>query len=113
MGCSEDKRKELRRVYRKLKGIRSQLSVKMRELKKEVSETEYGEAEEDSIQQEDPVIAPAEVNESEEGIGADRERRQTSRTRDGMQFEVKTLVDHKRRLRKRFWKLQEELRKKR
>jgi chaperonin cofactor prefoldin len=58
-------------------------------------------------------MAPPEEDELEEDIGADRKRTQTSRTRDGMQFEVKTLVDHKKRLRKRFWKLQEELRKKR
>jgi hypothetical protein len=103
---SEEKKKELRRVYRKLKGVRSQISMKMKELKKEVRETDFPYDEEN-----DGFIEPgASV---EEDIGDDRGSGEQEPKKQGgpiaTQFELKMLVDHKAKLRKRFQELQDEV----
>jgi hypothetical protein len=100
-----DKKKELRRVYRKLKGVRSQLSVKIRELRKEVRETDSGVDEElDGTLEKD--LEP--ISDQDYTNADTREKMRSNQPRstyDSMQYEVKSLIDHKRRLRKRYWKL--------
>lgn len=105
----EEKKKELRRVYRKLKGVRSQISMKMKELKKEVKQSDSTHDHE----METTPVADEHLEEEEldeERTGKEREigkKRESSAT----QYELKMLVDHKAKLRKRFQKLQEEVRK--
>jgi hypothetical protein len=106
----EEKKKELRRVYRKLKGVRSQISMKMKELKKEVKESDFANDDEiETVPLTDKHLDGKELDEEptdeEQEIGKKREPR-------GIQYELKMLVDHKVKLRKRFQKLQEEVGKK-
>lgn len=103
---SEEKKKELRRVYRKLKGVRSQISMKMKELKKEVWETDFP--------YDDEQVGFTEMGESaEEDLGDARSRGEQEPKKKGgpiaTQFELKMLVDHKAKLRKRFQELQDEV----
>lgn len=104
---SEEKEKELRRVYRKLKGVRCQISMKLRDLEKEVRETRFAVEDDGSIFLEEDK----EEEESDEERIGDQEERQEKRLR-AAQSEVKTLLDHKTRLRKRFQRLKEEMRSK-
>ena len=103
---NEEKKKELRRVYRKLKGARSQISMKMKELKKEVADIDstYGEDEGDF--QDTDIFMQEEVEE-------DRSARKPEPNQSGepiaTQVELKMLVDHKAKLRKRFRKLMDEV----
>jgi hypothetical protein len=105
-----EKEKELRRVYRKLKGVRSELSVKMRKLRTESSRIE-SDTEDISIHDED---LEADFHENSRNVESSEARMQTTKRPaiDMAQYEVKSLIEHKNRLRKRFWKLQEEARKK-
>jgi hypothetical protein len=105
---NEDKKKELRRVYRKLKGVRSQLSVKIRELRKEIAEEKDAEDQKGDVVKEQPETAYVEHEAATEDLEKEGKEGQGKNLGVSMQFEVKALVDHKRRLRERFWKLQEE-----
>jgi hypothetical protein len=102
---SEEKKKELRRVYRKLKGVRSQISMKMRELKKEVEEPDFS--------YDDDQNGIPETNLFEEDIESDqllKKRGPKGKAEPiATQFELKMLVDHKAKLRKRFKKLLDEV----
>lgn len=106
MSTNEEKKKELRRVYRKLKGVRSQISMKMRELKKEVEEIDFSYDDElDTIPETDLFKEEdAEDNQSSEK----HEPKKTSEP-IATQYELKMLVDRKAKLRKRFKKLLDEV----
>lgn len=106
MAASDDERKkELRRVYRKLKGVRCQISMKLKELKKQAKETRHTFAnDEPEIADEDETLKAM----SEEQV-CEQEAIQEKRL-GAAQSELKILLDHKRRLRKRFQKLQDEVR---
>jgi hypothetical protein len=106
---SEEKKKELRRVYRKLKGVRSQISMKTKELKKEVKEADYThEDETDVIPETDEY---EKTDKSDDEWSSEEKEIGKRRGPTATQFELKMLVDHKAKLRKRFQKLQEEVRK--
>lgn len=106
---SEEKKKELRRVYRKLKGVRSQISMKMKELKKEVKESDSTHDDEmETIPVADEHLQGEELDEERTGKEQEIGKKKAP---SGTQYELKMLVDHKAKLRKRFQKLQEEVRK--
>ncbi|WXG44136.1 MAG: hypothetical protein WED04_08895 [Promethearchaeati archaeon SRVP18_Atabeyarchaeia-1] len=107
---SKDKEKELRRVYRKLKGVRSELSVKIRELKKEVRQVDHGADEGGEFNSDGNLETTSENDDLDEKPVEPREKNRQSGAPFSTQYEVKSLIDHKKRLRKRFWKLQEEVR---
>jgi len=94
----------VRKVYRKLKGVRCQISMKLRELERVAKETGYTV--------EDDVSIFSEEYEEEEALDeeqiGEQEERQEKRLRVA-QSDVKNLLYHKTRLRRRFQKLQEEL----
>jgi transposase len=102
---NEERKKELRRVYRKLKGVRSQISMKMKELKKEVGDIDspYDEDESDILDTDMFMEEEDKVHSS-----GNREPKQKSEPA-ATQFELKMLVDHKAKLRKRFRKLLDEV----
>ena len=102
----EEKKKELRRVYRKLKGVRSQISMKMKELKKEVVDIEspYDKDEGDIS---DIDVFMEEDSEEAQDSGQHEPKRKSEPV--ATQFELKMLVDHKAKLRKRFRKLLDEV----
>ncbi len=106
----DEKKKELRRVYRKLKGVRSQISMKMKELKKEVKESDF--ARDDEIEIVPVTDGNSEVEELDEEMTGEEHEIGKKRAPRGIQYELKMLVDHKAKLRKRFQKLQEEVGKK-
>nr|MDO8097869.1 hypothetical protein [Candidatus Njordarchaeota archaeon] len=101
---SEEKKKELRKAYRKLKGVRCQISMKLRELEKVTRQTRYTVKDDGriSLEEDGKEEAP-----DEELIG-EKEESKEKRLR-AAQSDVRNLLDHKTRLRKRFQKLQEEL----
>jgi hypothetical protein len=102
---SDDKKKEMKKVYRKLKGVRCQISMKLRELEKEAKKARF------SDDDEEPDIT--------EGDSLEEEAQDQELTRDNgkpergkvgaVQYEVRTLLSNKTRLRKKYQKLQEEL----
>jgi hypothetical protein len=105
MAASADEREEeLRRVYRKLKGVRCQLSMKLKELKKEAKETRYTIADDEFEIANENQASEAPNEELVCGLGEQEKGLRTG------QSEVKTLLDHKKRLRKRFQKLKDEAR---
>jgi hypothetical protein len=105
---NEEKKKELRRVYRKLKGVRSQISMKMKELKKEAKESDFSHDDKmEAVVVTDERLAEEELD--EELADEDQETGKNG-TPSETQYELKMLVDHKAKLRKRFQKLQEETR---
>jgi len=100
-----EKKKELRRVYRKLKGVRSQISMKMRELKKEVGETDFSNDDDVNTAPEIDLFPEDDTeNDQKQGVKEPEEKARPIAT----QFELKMLVDHKAKLRKRFKKLLDE-----
>jgi hypothetical protein len=103
---NEEKKKELRRVYRKLKGVRSQISMKMKELKKEVGDIDslYDEGEGDIL---DIDMFMEEDVEGVQDSGKHEPKQKSEPV--ATQFELKMLVDHKAKLRKRFRKLLDEV----
>jgi uncharacterized protein YajQ (UPF0234 family) len=98
----EQKKKELRRVYRKLKGVRSQISMKTKELKKEVRETDLTCDDDSVASAETDAIAEDDIEDNRRGD--DQETKQKGGV-VATQFELKMLVDHKAKLRKRFQQL--------
>jgi hypothetical protein len=104
-GTNEETKKELRRVYRKLKGARSQISMKMRELKKEVGETDFSY--DDDLSDIPQTDLFAEDIEDEQPSGKHRQNEKAEPI--ATQFELKMLVDRKAKLRKRFKKLLDEV----
>lgn len=103
--AGDEKKKELRRVYRKLKGVRCQISMKLKELKKDVKETRQSPTDDElGVVDEDEALQSL----SEEQV-CEQEAEQGKRL-ETAQSEVKIILDHKRRLRKRFQKLQVEVR---
>jgi hypothetical protein len=101
----DEKKKELRRVYRKLKGVRCQISMKLKELKKEVKEATQNVAQDHLVvvEEDNTVEAPTEEHICESEVKQER-------SFETAQSDVKVMLDHKRRLRKRFQKLQDEVR---
>jgi transposase len=104
MSTSDERKKELRRVYRKLKGVRSQISMKMKELKKEVGESDFSYDDDLTTFPEIDPFAERDV-EDDHGNEAATGKDESVAT----QFELKMLVDQKAKLRKRFKKLSDEV----
>jgi hypothetical protein len=106
----DEKKKELRRVYRKLKGVRSQISMKTKELKKEVKEAAYMYKDEMGVIPETDEYER--TDSSDDDWSSEENEIGNKEGPTGTQFELKMLVDRKTKLRKRFQKLQEEVRRK-
>ena len=105
-----EREKELRRVYRKIRGVRSELSVKLRKLKMESSKADSPL--EDDIVLDDKMETEPIDNGSDSDSGETSNHSIRRSPIDAAQYEVKSLLDQKNRLRKRFWKLQKEVHRK-
>jgi predicted nuclease with TOPRIM domain len=101
---SDDKKKEMKKVYRKLKGVRCQVSMKLKELEKEAKEARFSDMDEELTM----VEENAGEGSSDQGPVSDNGKRARGKVGE-VQYEVRTLLGNKTRLRKRFQKLQEEL----
>ena len=104
MSTNEERKKELRRVYRKLKGVRSQISMKMKELKKEVGDIDsLCDEDEGDISDTDMFMEEDDVEVHSSGKHEPKRKGEPV----AAQFELKMLLDHKAKLRKRFRELLE------
>ena len=101
----DDKKKEMRKVYRKLKGVRCKISVKLRELEKEAKEERFsGDDQELDLTEE----KSAEEKALDQELTHKNEKIEMGKISE-VQYEVRTLLGAKARLRRKFQKLREDL----